>query len=172
MNKLHVWIKDKIFSVVDFFYPPFKKLMPLQTFRYAACGGANLLLSLSLFFIFFHYVVSQKNVPVHFLFFSFVFSPHIAAFILSFLICTPIGFYLSMYVVFPGSHLRRRIQFFRYIVVCIINFFLNAALLKLFVEVFHIYPSVANLMNTVIIVSLTYVMQRYFSFRQKKEEES
>lgn len=167
MKQLHLWLKAKIFCVVDFFYPPFKKIMPQQTFRYAVCGGGNLLLSNILFFVFFHFVVSQQNVPVHIGSFSIVFSPHIAAFLLAFLICTPIGFYLNLFVVFPGSHLRRRIQFFRYTVVCIINFFLNAALLKFFVEVLHFYPTAANLLDTIIIVSLTYLLQRYFSFRQK-----
>ncbi|HEY0298937.1 MAG TPA: GtrA family protein [Arachidicoccus sp.] len=168
MKKLHLWLKEKIIAFVDFFYPPFKKIIPLQTFRYAACGGGNMLLSNVLFFLFFHYVVSQQNFGI--IFFRhewFVLKPQNAALFLSYLICTPIGFYLNLFVVFPGSHLRRNIQFFRYIVVSIINLMLNYFLLKFFVEGLHLYPSIANLLNTIIIVALTYILQRNFSFREK-----
>ena len=34
-------IKKWILDFIDFFYPPFSKLMPIQTFRYAVCGGTN-----------------------------------------------------------------------------------------------------------------------------------
>lgn len=167
MKQLHLWLKGKIFSVVDFFYPPFRKYIPQQTFRYAACGGSNLLLNNLLFFLFFHYVVSQQNFPIRFGDFSFVLKPQNAALFLAYLVCTPIGFYLNLFVVFPGSHLRRGSQFFRYILVSFINLLLNYFLLKFFVEVLHFYPSAANLLNTIIIVTLTYLLQRYFSFRQK-----
>ena len=36
--------RDFILPVIDFFYPPFRGLMNLQTFRYAASGGGNTLL--------------------------------------------------------------------------------------------------------------------------------
>ena len=43
--------KDRIIAFIDFFYPPFRKLMPEQTFRYAACGGANTVLGLTIYFL-------------------------------------------------------------------------------------------------------------------------
>ena len=43
-------MKQKFTSVLDFFYPPFQKIMPIQTFRYAACGGMNTLLGLAVYF--------------------------------------------------------------------------------------------------------------------------
>ncbi|HCL82631.1 MAG TPA: phenylalanine 4-monooxygenase, partial [Chitinophagaceae bacterium] len=36
--------KKEIIALIDFFYPPFRKFISLQTFRYAACGGANTIL--------------------------------------------------------------------------------------------------------------------------------
>ena len=35
-------MRKKIIAFIDFFYPPFKKIMPEQTFRYAVCGGSNM----------------------------------------------------------------------------------------------------------------------------------
>src|SRR6187551_37581 len=42
-------IKDRIIALIDFFYPPFSKLMDKQTFRYAACGGSNTAFDILLF---------------------------------------------------------------------------------------------------------------------------
>ena len=43
MKKIHNTLRHLILSIIDFFYKPFKKILPLQTFRYAAAGGANLI---------------------------------------------------------------------------------------------------------------------------------
>jgi putative flippase GtrA len=172
MKQLHIRLKTWILEIVDFFYPPFKKFVPLQVFRYAVCGGANLLLSIVLFFVFFHWVVNKEYIPLHWRTFSFVVSPHTAALLLAFIVCTPIGFYLNLFVVFPGSHLRRRAQLMRYTMVSVLNLILNYILLKFLVEKLHIYPTIANILNTTIVVTLTYILQRHFSFRKKKNNQS
>lgn len=165
MLQLHHWLKNTILSVVDFFYPPFKKFLPLQTFRYAACGGGNVLLNLFIYAITYNFVLQKQNVytPVS------VISPHIAAYIIAFCFTFPIGFYLSMFVVFPESYLRRRIQLFRYFVVVLICILLNYLLLKLFVDQWHWYPTPSMMVNTLLIVAFSYFSQRHFSFRTAAE---
>lgn len=162
MLKIHQWLKRTILSIVDFFYPPFKGIMPLQTFRYAACGGANMCLSIFIFFISFHFVLHEQIVHTPFI----AISGHIAALIISFCLTFPIGFYLSMFVVFPHSYLPRRIQLFRYFVVAIICIILNYALLNLFVVQFQWYPTPSQIVTTVMVVTFSYLSQRYFSFRK------
>ncbi len=141
--------------------------MPLQTFRYAACGGSNMALNILLYFITFHYILHEQIVYLPFT----AISAHIAAYIISFFITFPIGFYLSMYVVFPESELRRRIKLFRYFVVVLICIFLNYVLLKLFVEHFGWYPTPSLMVITVIVVSFSYFSQRHFSFRRSADAE-
>jgi len=167
MRKLHHWLKNTILEVVDFFYPPFKKIMPLQTFRYAACGSGNMALNLFIYAIAYNFILKKQIVytPV------MAISPHIAAYIISFFITFPIGFYLSMFVVFPESYLRKRIQLFRYFTVVIICIILNYVLLKLFVDVWKWYPTPSMFVNTVLIVTFSYFSQRHFSFKKEKEEE-
>src|SRR5437764_7380481 len=116
MRKLHRWFRKTILQVVDFFYPPFKKIVPLQTFRYAACGGSNMVLNILIYYIAYNFILQKKIVhtPV------IAISPHIAAYIISFCITFPIGFYLSMFVVFPESYLRKRVKLSRSFVVVII----------------------------------------------------
>ncbi len=47
MNKL----AQIITKIIDFFYPPFSKWMSKQLFRYAACGGGNMVLDWVLYFL-------------------------------------------------------------------------------------------------------------------------
>jgi len=79
MRRLHHWLKDTILSVVDFFYPPFKRLMNLQTFRYAASGGGNVLLGFLTYLISFKYILHEKD--LHFGFYAF--KAHVAALFIS-----------------------------------------------------------------------------------------
>lgn len=166
MRKLHLQVKKKVLSVVDFFYPPFKKIMPLQTFRYGACGGGNTLLNIFIFFILYNFILKKQIVHLSFV----AISPHIAAYIISFFITFPIGFYLSLFVVFPESHLRKRIQLFRYFLVVIICILLNYFFLKLFVDKFGWYPTPSLILTSAIIITFSYFSQRHFSFRQKNNQ--
>jgi hypothetical protein len=54
------YIRDLINHIIDFFYPPFKRFLPIETFRYAATGGGNMVLDILLYFVFFHFVVGEK----------------------------------------------------------------------------------------------------------------
>ncbi|HEX6915013.1 MAG TPA: GtrA family protein [Chitinophagaceae bacterium] len=164
MKQVHHFIRSTVLAVVDFFYPPFKRLMPLQTFRYAACGGGNTLLNIFLFFIFHNYVLQKRVVSLGF----YALKPYTAAFLMAFMVTFPIGFYLSMYVVFPGATLRRRIQLFRYFLVVIACIVLNYSFLKMFVEVFGWYPTPSLMITAVIVVAFSYFTQRHFSFSRKE----
>jgi len=166
VKQIHHNTRKFILAFVDFFYPPFKRLMPLQTFRYAACGGGNTLFNIFLFFIFYNYVFQKQIVHLGF----FALEPYTAAFILAFCITFPIGFYLSMYVVFPGATLRRRVQLFRYFLVVIACIILNYGFLKLFVETFGWYPTPSLMITAVIVIAFSYFTQRHFSFSRKERE--
>jgi putative flippase GtrA len=165
MRKLHHFFKSTVLGVVDFFYPLFKKLMPLQTFRYAACGGGNTLFNIFLFYLFHNYLFRKKVVDLGF----YAFESYTAAFFLAFCITFPIGFYLSMYVVFPGAALRRRVQLLRYFLVVVACIVMNYGFLRFFVEGLGWYPTPSLMLTAVIVVSFSYFTQRYFSFSQSKQ---
>jgi putative flippase GtrA len=139
--------------------------MPLQTFRYAACGGGNTLLDIFLYFISYNFVLQKQVVftpagPI---------SPHIAAFLMSFAISFPSGYLLNRYIVFPGSILRGRVQLFRYFLLVVLCVFLNYIFIKLFVEHLHLYPTVSKILTTVIVVSFSYLTQKNFTFKTENE---
>jgi putative flippase GtrA len=153
--------KKQIISFIDFFYPPFRKLMPLQTFRYAACGGANTLLDIFIFFISYNYIL-QKQV-LHLGFISF--KPYIAALIISFCVSFPTGFLLMRHVVFSESSLHGGVQLFRYFLMVLICIILNYIFLKFFVERFNIYPTIAKILTTAIVVTFSYLTQKNYTFK-------
>jgi len=162
MLKLHYWVRDFILSAVDFFYPPFRKIMPLQTFRYAACGGANTAFGILLYFIAFHYVYIQPVVHLPFI----ALSNYIAAeYLFAIWFTFPLGFYLSRYVVFPESPLRKRVQLFRYFLVVAGTILLNYLLLKLFIEAFGWYPTLSKMATSIFVIAFSYLSNRYFSFK-------
>ena len=159
--------RDFILPVIDFFYPPFRKLMNLQTFRYAASGGGNMVLGFSIYFISYKYLFHERD--FHFSFYAF--KSHVAALFISFFATFPIGFFMSKYVVFSDSNLKGRIQLFRYFMICLFNLVLNYLFLKIFVEVFHIYPVLAQVFTIAIVVVFSYIAQRNFSFKASPDED-
>ncbi len=154
---------QRIEQFIDFFYPPFSRFMNRMTFRYAACGGANTLFDIFLFFISYNFVFDKHIVRLPFI----SISPYIAAFMLSFCITFPIGFLLNRYVVFQGSVIAGRIQFFRYGVTVVVSLLLNYLFLKLFVEWLGLFPTVAKILTTFIVVGFSYLSQSYFTFKVK-----
>ena len=164
MKKIHQYIRHAILSLIDFFYPLFKRFFTLQTFRYAACGGVNTLLDIGLFYVSFNFILKKNELVLPFI----TISPAIAAFILGSSISLPIGFYLNRYVVFPQSGLKGHHQLQRYLLVVLMCIGLNYIFIKLFVEYFGWYPTIAKIATTFIVVIFSYVSQTFYFFRVKQ----
>ena len=147
--------------MIDWFYPLFKKMMPLKTFRYAACGGANTILDISLFFLAYNYILDRQIIDLGFI----SISPHIASFIISFCITFPIGFYLSRYVVFQETTVTKRKQLMKYFIVVLGCVLLNYGFLKLFVDYFGWFPTMAKIVTTFFVVIFSYTSQKNFTFK-------
>ncbi len=141
--------------------------MPEQTYRYAVCGGTNTLLSIAVFNIFFKQVFHEQNVHLGLL----VLKAYNAALFISFCISFIVGFILLKYLVFVDSNLKGRIQLFRYLMSYLLNLGIMYVLMKVFVEFLHIDPKNAQLINTVIVVAISYASQKYFTFRVKATAE-
>jgi putative flippase GtrA len=163
MQKLHKYIRHFILSVVDWFYPMFQKLMPKQTYRYAACGGFNTVLDIGLFFIAYNYILAKSTVQLG----NIIISGHIASFLLSFIVTFPTGFYLSRYVVFQETSVTKREQLGKYFLVVFGCILLNYIFLKIFVDSFGWYPTPSKMLTTVFVVMFSYFSQKNFTFKAK-----
>ncbi|TAG14498.1 MAG: GtrA family protein [Sphingobacteriia bacterium] len=157
-------MSNLILKTVDLFYPLFKKFMPLQTFRYAACGGFNTILDIGLFFITYNYILLKTPVLIG----GLTIGAHIAAFLMSFIITFPIGFYLSRYVVFQVTSVTKREQLGKYFIVVLCCLILNYLFLKFFVEKLGWYPTPSKILTTFFVVVFSYFSQKNFTFIVKK----
>ena len=135
--------------------------MPLKTYRYAVCGGSNLLLDILLYFIVYHFVLVKEDLDLGFI----VLSPHIAALFIVFPITLLTGFLLNKFIAFSESTLQSKTQLRRYIMVTAGAIVLNYLLMKLFVDVMDFYPTPAKVLTTGLSVIYSYNLQSRYSFK-------
>lgn len=160
-----------ITKIIDFFYPPFRKIMSEQLFRYAACGGGNLVLDWILYFLVYNFVIGHELINLQFTIYNLQFAqaitPHIAALCIVFPITLLTGFWLQKYVTFTGSTLHGARQLVRYISIVAINLAINYFGLKLCVEGWGWYPTPSKMVITTMTVVISYFGNKYYSFRVK-----
>jgi len=157
-------VRDIILIIIDWFYPLVSRFIPRETFLYLVCGGGNTLLDIFLYFISYNYILDKQMLDLGFV----SISPHIAAFMISFCITFPLGFLLAKYITFSQSDLRGRIQLFRYGVTVFMCIIMNYVFIKLFVEIFHWYPTMSKIVTTLIVAIYSYFSQKHYTFKQTK----
>lgn len=158
-------MKKWLTNIIDFFYPPFKKLMPLQTFRYAACGSGNAVLGILTYIVGYRYIFAERIFDFGFL----AFKPHNAALFLSSFISFVVGFILNKFLVFDESYLKGRIQLFRYFLSFSFNLIVNYFMLKVLVEIWHIDAVISQILTALLVIAISYFTQRHFTFKMKPD---
>ena len=157
-----------ITKIIDFFYRPFRKLLPEQLFRYAACGGGNMVLDWVLYFLIYNFVIGHQLINFQFAIFNLQFAqaitPHIATLCIVFPITLFTGFWLNKHVTFTQSYLRGKTQLLRYIMVVTLNLAINYFGLKLCVDILGWYPTPSKMLITLLTVIISFFGQKYFSF--------
>ena len=148
---------------LDLFYPLVSRIFDKTTYYYAAAGSTNLVLGWVLFWFLDHVLINATTVnlpilnhPVH----SYTMVAAICA-VFSYLF----GFFMMRYVVFTESQLKGRVQFFRYGLSALISATVNWILIKLMVDTFSWNASLCNVFASVVVVTISYFLQRRFSFK-------
>ena len=156
-------VPDYLRGFLDIFYPIVKKLFSKTTYYYAVCGASNMVLSWVLFYLFYNYLFHQQKWTIPLI------NQAINAYTISAAICFAIsfiiGFTLLKYVVFTESEIKGRVQLFRYGISALISFVTSYAILRLLIEVFGIYASVSNIIASVVVAVISYLIQRNFTFK-------
>ena len=161
MRKAIVTFCDFIRSIIDFFYPPFRKYMTLQFFRYGVTGVVNLLFDWFLYFFIYTFVLQHRMLELGFV----TISSHIAAFGMKFPIVLFTGFLLQKFITFSDSDVRGHVQLFRYLVVFSINLIINYLGLKILVDGLNFYPTLSNMLISVVTIFISYVSQKKYTFK-------
>ena len=171
------FISNTILKIIDFFYPLFKKLLPLQTFRYLACGGGLTVTSLLVFFVSYNFILQpfvhteaiadkrEEWITIG----ALSITRYIAAYLISLVTTFPIGFFLSKYVVFQESHLKGRVQLFRYASLQLLNIGTNYYLLHFLVGWCGFWATPSQTLSAALIAIFSYFFQKYISFRSVKK---
>ena len=159
-----------ITRIIDFFYRPFERWISRQLFRYAACGGGNLVLDWVLYFLIYNFVIGHEIIHWSFVIghwsFEQAMTPHIATLCIVFPITLLTGFWLQKYVTFTQSNLHGARQLVRYVLIVAVNLAINYFGLKLCVETFGWYPTPSKMVITLVTVVISYLGQKYFTFRR------
>jgi len=159
----HIYpVRDFIIKAIDFFYPPFRRVMDEKTFRYAACGGGNNLLDIALYTIANNFIFHSEIVYVD----GIAISRYIAAFMITFPITFVTGFILMRYIVFPDAKAtKKRVQGGKYLLVVFCCVLLNYIFLKIFVGWFGWWPLPSKIVTTMLVVLFSYFSQKHFTFK-------
>jgi putative flippase GtrA len=186
-------LRALIIAIIDFVHKPFSKWIPAQTFRYLACGGGNTLLGIVLFSIIYNLVFNGKDVTVGFVDFSFIqklvayitrngrfeflddvqIGSRVATMAMTMSVNVPIGFLLSSYVVFPESQIHSRVQLFRYLTATLTFALLTYVLTRTFEIMLPVVRGdIANIFVTAIIAVLSYLSQRFYTFKITPESDA
>jgi putative flippase GtrA len=161
MRKLFETVGRWITIVIDFFYPPFRRFISLQFFRYGFSGVGNILFDWLLYFSIYNFVLKHQMLDLGFV----TLSSHIAALFFTFPVTLISGFLLQKYVTFTESELTGKTQLYRYSLVVLANLLLNYLGLKLLVDILGVYPTPSKMIVTVITTMFSYFSQKKFTFK-------
>ena len=156
-------VAERIIRLIDAVYIyPVNRIFSRQFFRYGVCGATNMALDALWYFTIYHFVIAKQFIDLGFV----VVSPHIAALILVFPITFFTGFWLNRHVAFVATKYESRKQLARYALTVVGSILLNYGCMKLFVEVFNIWPTPSKLLTTVVSVCYSFLAAKYYTFRK------
>ena len=155
-------IAEKITQIIDVFYiKPVRRFLPRQTFRYAVCGGVNLVLNWLIYALLYDVVLGFDFLNLGFVYIS----RHIAALAVTFPITLLTGYWLQSRISFAGSPLGDRVRSVRYLVTTLGSLAINYVCLKIFVEWCGIYAPLAQIVTSLITIVYSYLLQKHWTFR-------
>ncbi len=155
-------IAERITKIIDVFYiKPLRRFVPLQTFRYAMCGGGNLVLNWVTYALLYDVILGFDYLNLGFVYIS----RHIAALAVTFPVTLFTGYWLQSRISFRSSPLGDRVSAVRYLLTTLGSLAINYVCLKIFVEWAGMYAPVAQMVTSLITIVYSYLLQKYWTFR-------
>jgi putative flippase GtrA len=151
-------LRNFILQLLNVFYPLVRKFMPFQVYAYLALGAVNTLLNIGLFLLCFQALVATALALE-------------TATVVSFAVTVFSGFWLHKNFAFTDAgNDKKEIQqqFGKYALVSLQGQVSAYLLTKGMVVLLQLNASVAYVLTAVVMLTLNYFLQKYFTFRKKK----
>jgi len=156
-------VAEKIGSFIDRYYVQgLQRYVSPTMFRYAVCGGVNMVLDVVWYYLIYHYIIALRYIDLGVV----VISPHVASLVVVFPITFFTGFWLNRNVAFRSVEVGQGLQLFKYALTVVGSLLLNYVCIKLFVEVVGVWPTPAKALTTAVCVAYSYLSGRYFTFKK------
>lgn len=156
-------VAEKIGSLIDRCYVQgLQRYVSPTMFRYAVCGGVNMVLDVVWYYLIYHYIIALRYIDLGVV----VISPHVASLVVVFPITFFTGFWLNRNVAFRSVEVGQGLQLFKYALTVVGSLLLNYICIKLFVEVVGVWPTPAKALTTAVCVAYSYLSGRYFTFKK------
>lgn len=152
-------------SFLYFFYRIFKKWLPYDVYAYLAVGGLNTALNILIFAVFYEWILPKQGIWI----LDFTIQSYSIALLLAFFATIPTGFWLSKNFAFKQAEeplKKTPKQLFKYLLVVGQGLGSDYLILKSLVLFLEIEPTLAKLISTGIVLTVNFLLQKYFTFKK------
>ena len=160
-------LAEWIIRAIDLFYiRPVAAVLPRQVFRYAVCGGVNVVFGWGCYFLIYNFLIDKQLVDLGVV----AVSAHVAAMLITFPLTFFAGFWLNRHVAFRRSPIPSGTQLLRYLLSVAGSVVVNYVCLKFFVEYCAIWATPSQMLATCITTVYSFFAAKYFTFRHAVSE--
>lgn len=151
--------------ILQLIYPIFRSVFPYELFAYLAVGAMNTALNIIIFAIIYNYIALLPEMHIH----GYSIANYTIALLVAFIATAPTGYWLARHFAFTKSKTQRvLLQFIKYLVVVVQGLISDYLILKALIVVFNVYPTIAKIISTIIVLSLNYILQKFFTFQVRR----
>ncbi|MGZ3778835.1 MAG: GtrA family protein [Mucilaginibacter sp.] len=137
-----------------------QKLAKNQVLRFVFSAGIGFLVDVSAFYLFYHNLLTEHTYQLM----SYTLRNSTISLSISFFMGVVVNFLITRYFVFNESQTKPSKQFFRFILVAVVGFFANLAVVDLLIRYFGVYPPLARIMAALSLFFASFFIHKLFSF--------
>ena len=137
-----------------------QKLAKNQVLRFVFSAGIGFLVDVSAFYLFYHNLLTEHTYQLM----SYTLRNSTISLSISFFLGVVVNFLITRYFVFHESQSKPSKQFFRFVLVAIVGFFANLAVVGALIRYFGIYPPLARIMAALSLFFASFFIHKLFSF--------
>lgn len=159
-------VKKGINVLLDLFYPIFRKVLPFQLYAYLAVGAMNTALNILLFAAIYA-LLPQPGLFIN----DFLVASYTISLAIAFVLTVPTGYWLAKNFAFRESGVGERQagqRLGKYVLVVLQGLGSDYLLMKAMIVFLDIHPTVAKIISTVVVLTLNYLLQKYFTFKSQR----